>query len=235
MSWSRNPRRRDMRPINDPATQAGVRGAQRDMRGNLSGGYMPQADGSMKAFGSKEPGSGGGSLGGGGIGSTSGRLGGGLSRWESMNPNAKKAFSAGSPANSKSANRAMSRPAVGSPPVAAAPASNFVQAMMPRPAVPSPMPVPGRPAAPPASPVEVANRDFPIGGGGALRRPARKIGPPQPAGGDPGKMGPEQFAAAERGGYIKQDATTGPVADAKRYIDNPRIRRGQDGRETLLR
>lgn len=54
-SWSSSPRKRiDARPINSEATQAGVRGAHRDTSGKLIGGYMPQPDGSMKAFGSKD-------------------------------------------------------------------------------------------------------------------------------------------------------------------------------------
>jgi len=107
------------------------------MRGELKGGYMPQADGSTRAFGTKQQGMGGNSL------------GGGLSRWEAMNPNAKKAFSPGSPA------------AGGSRPVKAAmpapsPAASFAAAAMPSAPVPSPVPLPAA--------------------GGALRQPARPVG-----------------------------------------------------------
>jgi hypothetical protein len=65
----------DARPINEASTQMGVKGAHRGIGGELLGGYMPQPDGSMKAFGTKER----------GVGHS---LGGGLDRWYRMNPQA---------------------------------------------------------------------------------------------------------------------------------------------------
>jgi hypothetical protein len=148
-NWSRNPRR-DMRPINAEGTAEGVRGASRGMRGELTGGYMPQADGSMKAFGTKQQ------------GASGNALGGGLSRWERMNPNAKKPFSPGSPAAGGSRTARVAEPGP-------SPAASFAATAMPQPAVPSPMP--NRPA------------------GGALRKPARAVGDPMKMQGQPPSFG----------------------------------------------
>lgn len=155
-----NPRRTriDTRRQNDPATQAGMRGVHRGMRGEVIGGYTAEG----QALGTKAgkaawkssipasvPAAGGAAMepvsapaaapAASAPAARPNALGGGLARWKSMNPGAKAAFSAWSPANDKSINRRLAQRSMVKP--AASPAQSFAQAAMPKPAVPSPMPV----------------------------------------------------------------------------------------------
>lgn len=93
MNWDSPDRRRiDTRDQNRWEVQAGMRGVHRDTRGNVIGGTLPDG----RKVGTKANG---------------GRMAGhqfkGLAQWEEMNPNAKRPFAAGSPANDGATNRRM--------------------------------------------------------------------------------------------------------------------------------
>lgn len=156
--WSESPKRRiDARAQNAEGTAHDVRGAHRDTGGRLIGGYMPQIDGSVKAFGTKAAGGresgldrwarmnpNAGRFGKKAEASASAPASGstrmpsgsatptrGLDRWAAMNPNAAKPFSPGSPSNPAK------RPAVVSGPDRA---EEFAAAAMPVAPVPTPVP-----------------------------------------------------------------------------------------------
>lgn len=165
-----NRTRIDARPQNSPATQAGMRGVHRGMRGEVIGGYTAEgealgtkagrpswrtpvvpggaapapvaanvaqptapvpartANPNATPLGKRRSWRDGGVPGSIGreIGESPNRLGGGLARWKAMNPDAGKF------------GQKAAKPAAAAAPTAS---SNFVAAAMPKPAVPSPVPV----------------------------------------------------------------------------------------------
>ena len=164
-SYNRNRTRIDTRNQSDPAVQAGMRKIHRGMDGRVIGGVTAEGQGIGTRSTRSNPfadmpdrpslDSISAAVSGGAPAAPVGAptpapatsapavrppaLGGGLSRWERLNPNAKKAFSAGSPANDKATNRRLAQRMKQK--AAPTPAQSFVQAAMPKPSVPSMVPV----------------------------------------------------------------------------------------------